>query len=248
MKKLVFVLMACAAIFAVSCNKDDSSKKKSGDKTKYESPINIDGVFTDWADLDAAKTSSASCNEKSAYLDLKVLKAYCDELYLYLYVEYDFKKYVEGEETIAKAKIDFVFNCDNDQTTGGYSGTWDVTPCLDVLAEGYFIFDEDYTDYEPGIFKWTGDPNDAGWLWDGGEIPDSKFLKAAKFVGDFERGAGELQFDLYQYPWGLDNVKETFTIGAFMCVNGDDATGALPNKASTDAVSVNKHLEVHMNK
>ena len=248
MKKLLFVLMACAAIFAVSCNKDDSSKKKSGDKTnKYEAPIKIDGDFADWAAIDESKMSIAKCNPKSGYMDLSLMKVYCDELYLYVYIEYDFAKWVAGETPVTASKFDMVFNCDNDQSTGGYSGTWDDTPCFDALVEGHFILGGNYEDYVPGIFKWDGEAQSPDWLW-GDEDPASQFLKEAKFVPGEDKGAAELKFDLYQYPWGYDSVKETFTLGAFICTNGDDATGALPNKASDDSVTPNKHLTVHMNK
>ncbi|MCR5017673.1 MAG: hypothetical protein K6A64_02640 [Bacteroidales bacterium] len=234
--KKVFVFMALAALVFVSCGKDDPKKEHGGKTGGYEAPIKIDGDFSDWAALPADKVVVTENSELSAYQDLKKMKLYYDQYYLYAYIEFNFAAYgnkVGAADGVWFATSMFCFNSDNDTSTGGYPGQWEQgdTPCIDGFAE-YTIVDGNPDDgtvgslvAEPefGFYNWSGAPNGNTWSWEAAEGDVSKFAKA--YCTD---KAIEIAFLRALYPGG--KMEDTITVGVNFQINGWDATGALPNK------------------
>ncbi len=236
MKKL-FVFLALAAVVFTACNKPASSGKDKGGKTGgYEAPITIDGDFSDWAALDASKVVVTECSAESAYQDLKKMKLYYDEYYLFVYLEYDFSAYnnkVGTEDGVWFLTHMFCFNDDNNTATGGYPGQWEQgdTPCVDGFVE-FTTVDGNPDDgtvgslvNEPefGYYAWTGEPNASTWSWGAVEADMAKFAK-----GYATDKAIEISFLRALYPRG--KMEDTITLGVNCQINGWDATGALPNK------------------
>ena len=227
MKKIMTLLAMTAAILAVSCNKDPKKDKTPDDEEpEYEAPIVIDGDTSDWAKLDQSKVQS--CTLKSgdtfAYPELKSAKVYADELFVFVYMEFN----KDVLEPTGDSHFALYINGDNNTSTGGYAGQWDQgeTPCLDVLVMGtYFTADDGYIkNLSFDVCNWVGAPTD-GWAWDAVEVSD--FAEGACNSKGIEIA---LTRDLY--PAG--NWADEFTMGFQLQTNGWDATAALPNADPTD--------------
>ena len=218
-----------AAILAVSCNKNEKDPKKpeGGEEEEYVAPIVIDGETDDWAKLDQSKVQS--CTLKSAdtwlYPEIKSAKVYADELYVYVYMEFN----KDVLEPTSDSHFALYINGDNNTSTGGYAGQWDQgeTPCLDVLVMGaYFTADDGYVkNLSFDVCTWNGAPTD-GWAWEDVEVSDF-----AEGVCNSKGIEIALTRDLY--PAG--NWEDEFTMGFQLQTNCWDATGVLPNADPTEA-------------
>lgn len=238
MKKIFYVMAMVATILAVSCNKEEKPKDKDKGKDQpteeYVAPIIIDGNLDDWAKLDASKVVTVTCAEGAGKTDLKSIKVYYDQYYLYLYMEYDLDAY-DNDFTWIKTNI--LFNSDNDTATGGYKGDWEQgdTPCFDCLIQGD-LWADGFSDLDCSQFKFAGTVNDPEWpAWDD--------VTVAGFVTSKGTSKGvEISFCRELYPAG--KMGEEMTMGVQLCVNGWDSTGSLPNAAEGDAAP----LAIKMNK
>ena len=229
MKKIMTLLAMTAAILAVSCNKNEKDPKKpeGGEEEEYVAPIVIDGETDDWAKLDQSKVQS--CTLKSAdtwlYPEIKSAKVYADELYVYVYMEFN----KDVLEPTSDSHFALYINGDNNTSTGGYAGQWDQgeTPCLDVLVMGaYFTADDGYVkNLSFDVCTWNGAPTD-GWAWEDVEVSDF-----AEGVCNSKGIEIALTRDLY--PAG--NWEDEFTMGFQLQTNCWDATGVLPNADPTEA-------------
>lgn len=240
MKKLM-TFFAIAAMFSfVACQKP-ANNKPSGDNNQdeqkvdpkddekepeYVKAITIDGTFDDWAALDASKVITAKCADPTAKTDLKLLKVYVDELYIFAYVEFDFTPYDNAPDV---AHLDFHINGDGDTATGGWNGQWDQgeTPCIDLMCQGDIISEGNVIDYAPGLYKYAGAPNTSEWAWE--DVSIEGFIE-----GKGTKKAFEVQMMRELYPLG--DLADEISLGVEILVNGWDATGALPN-AETDEVN-----------
>lgn len=232
MKKVLSFLSIAAMVCMVACNGKDNPKKPGGndggDDTEYVAPIKADGDPADWAKLDASKVQSCSlvAADTWAYPEIKSAKVYADELYVYIWME--FNKDVLGISE-AESHFGLYINGDNNTATGGYAGQWEQgeTPCIDVLVMGTY---HDGTDYVAAlnceVYNWTGDANADGWSW--GDVEVSGFAEGACTSKGLEFA---LARDLY--PAGT--FADEFTMGFQLQTSGWDATGALPNAEPSDA-------------
>ena len=231
MKKLM-TFFAIAAMFSfVACQKPNNTKPSDGNQEEQKDPkddekepdyvkaIEIDGTFDDWAALDASKVITVRCADPTAKTDLKLMKIYVDELYIFAYLEFDFEPYDNAPET---AVLDFHINGDGDTATGGWNGQWDQgeTPCIDLMCQGSIIDAGEVVDYAPGLYKYAGDPNTSEWSWD--DVSIEGFIE-----GMGTKKAYEVQMMRELYPLG--ELADEISLGVEILVNGWDATGALPN-------------------
>ena len=148
---------------------------------------------------------------------------------MFVYVEFDWTAY-EGVEGVNDAHFHFYINGDNDTATGGYEGAFDQgsTPCVDVMTEGDVIEGGNVVDYDPTSHTWEGPANYADWSDDYWVALDlSDFV-----IGKGNTKAFEFQITRELYPAG--KLKNPFTMGFDILVNGWDATGALPNTEATE--------------
>lgn len=256
MKKILSLLAIAAMVcMAASCNKEKKTKHHDdGDDIEYNAPITIDGNFADWALLGDKVTSCSSLMEEGN--DLKELKVYADEYFIYVYVK--FNNTVPDptwEDGLNHIVIDTFINGDNDIDTGGYIGKWDQNiqqgeetiskPCFDVMIYDS-IYDKNtetggqgfcYGDSYMEIQTWEGEPNTDGW--------DGKW--ALSDVEDFAVSNGNnLEYELAicreLYPKG--KMADEFTMGVLASCGTWDATGWLPDAATGDA----KPLTVRVDK
>lgn len=231
MKKVLSFLAIAAMVCMVSCGqKDDPNKPHHGgeDEPEYEAPIAVDGDAADWAKLDASKVQSCSLQAADtwAYPEIKSAKVYADELFVYVYMEFNKEVLGISEEP---SHFALYIDGDNSNATGGYSGQWmfaDDKPSIDILVMGTY---HDGTDYVSAldceVYNWTGEVNADGWSW--GDVEVTGFAEGACTSKGIEFA---LARDLY--PAG--KWAEEFGIGFQLQTSGWDATGALPNGVPSD--------------
>lgn len=228
MKKIMTLLAMTAAILAVSCKKDPKGKEKDPkeEEQEYVAPIVVDGDTADWAKLDASKIQSCTLKAADtwAYPEIKSAKVYADELFVFVYME--FNKAVL--EPTGDSHFALYINGDNNTSTGGYAGQWEQgeTPCLDVLVMGtYFTADEGYIqNLDCEVYAWNGAPTD-GWAW--GDVEVSGFAEGAC-------NSKGIEFALARDLYPAGTFADEFTMGFQLQTNGWDATGALPNGEPSD--------------
>ena len=223
--KKVFALLAIAAMFAVSCNKDDNNKgnkdkDKGKDGNEYVQPINIDGNFEDWAKLDATKVATATCDPEATKTALKLVKVYADEVFVFVYFEWDTDQ-IEMEPGVEHVPFHIYINGDGDATTGGFLDQWSDA-CMDTCFEGFLTDGTKIDSYDPGVYKWVGEANGEGWSWS-----DPAILASGSGIC---AGAGiDGKYELYiardLYPDG--DLADNFSIG-FDIQQSWDSVGILP--------------------
>ena len=229
MKKILSFLAMTAAILAVSvsCHKpNDEDDDEEGGGSKYEAPITIDGDFSDWAKLDGSKIASATCDPAATKTALKVVKVYADEVYVFVYFEWD-KDQIAHEPDVEHVPFHCYINTDGDASTGGYGDEFSDA-CSELLFEGFIYPDGSKVgSYEPGVYKWVGETNGTGWdgCWEGlGEF--NGLTAGAGIEGKYEFSiARELM---------PKKLADKFSIG-FDIQQDWESVGVLPNTHADDA-------------
>lgn len=240
--KKVFSFLAIAAMVLVSCNKNPKPNPSGPDtpddpEEEYEAPITIDGSFADWAKLDATKVSTTTCDANAKYKVLKTVKAYVDEQFIFLYVEYDPTAYTADDTWIP---FHVYMNADNSDETGGYGDEF-------AEADAEWLLETSITAYDCALFKWWAEAKTNGWKWTkhdaglqaeehtaddgwGAIIPEGQGIGSS--AGDVATGKFEIAI---MRAMIADQVKfaDTFTLGFDIQANWS-TVGILPNAASTD--------------
>ena len=141
-----------------------------------------DGTLSDWDKLSPEYLSSCVCPEGASYNGLLSLKAYADDMYLNLLVEYN----PEVVTDLAWPGFHVYIDTDNSALTGGYGGQW-TTAAFDVLLETAVFADGQLNPYNPSVFWWWGEVGANGWLCNDPSIePSSKNCWGAIVCGGSE--------------------------------------------------------------
>ena len=208
MKKIFLYMAMAASVLALSAcngkdNPDNPNTPDEPDQPAYVAPITIDGDFSDWAKLDAGKVTTVNCAASATKTDLKSMKVYYDEYYMFIYAEFDFTPYDNAPET---AVFNVMLNGDNNTATGGYLGDWDQgeTPCIDLMCQGSIIDAGEVCDYDPGQYAYSGAPNTNDWAWD--DVSVSGFI-----TGKGSKKAFEIAITRELYPLG--KLSDELTLG-----------------------------------
>lgn len=249
MKKFFyFAALAAALVSFASCGKDDPKKPHRGDddepEVQYENPVKVDGEFADWAAIDASKVAVATLAEGRTDTDaLTLVKVYCDEYYLNIYIEFDKTKVDPLSPTALPVHV--YLNADNSDKTGGYGDEFqgaDADWCLEASLLGW---DASGTvqSWDPSAFKWWGEVGQDGWLWtehsvnpDVPEHSDADMWGAVK-AGGIAEGAGSVVDGKYEMQITIANLPfelaDTFTLGVDIQQNWS-SIGWLPNAAQSE--------------
>ena len=201
---------------------------------EYVPAITIDGDFADWAAVEAA---TATCDPEAKYTALTTLKAYADEFYVYLYVEF-----VEDEiADRAWTPFHVYFNADNSDATGGFGDQWSDANAECMLETA--IFGEGaYTTYDAALFKWWGEVGGTGWLWTEGSVAGFEHSGDDNWGAVLGEGSGIANaagkgnaFEISILKEMMQGVEfaETFSVGVDIQQSWA-SVGVLPNAASTD--------------
>lgn len=163
MKKFFAIAAMAAMLIACGDNGDDNKKPGPGnepEEPEFVSAITIDGQFGDWAALDASKVVEATLPEgETKYGDLKKVKIYADDLYIYVYYESN------EPDPASVYHIDLCINIDNDEMTGGYANVWSNAG-VDYLIEGAVYSEGAFVEYGGEAYPWSGEIGAEGWSWD----------------------------------------------------------------------------------
>ncbi|MBO7604164.1 MAG: hypothetical protein J6S97_07110 [Bacteroidales bacterium] len=224
--KKYFLLAAMAAVALVACKPANPDDEGDGpdDEKEYVQPIKIDGNFDDWSKLDASKVATAKCNPDAAKNALKIVKVYADEVYVFVYFEWD------KEQTNPVPDVDHVpFHCyingDGKADTGGYGDEFSDA-CSELMLEGFIYPDGTAVgSYEPGCHKWIGDTHGTGWTWE--ELGAVAGLCAGAGV------PGKYEFYIARELYPLGKLADNFSIGFDIQLDWE-SVGVLPNAAVTD--------------
>ena len=229
MKKF-FLFAAVAAFALVACdpNKPDNPDNPDDPTEEYVQPIEIDGDFADWAKLDASKIATAKCPADANKTALKLVKVYADEYFIFVYIEWD-KSQISAVPDVEHVPFHMYINSDGDASTGGYADQFSDA-CSDILLEGSLFDGSSWAGYDPGAYKWIGEPNAAGWGWE----PDGdNVLAAGSGLCSGAGVEGKYEICLVREMFPLGKIADTFSIG-FDIQQNWDSVGILPIGTPTD--------------
>lgn len=224
-----FIALAAVAAMLFACGeKDDTQKPDNGngnqteepepEEPEFESAITIDGDYTDWAAVEAV-TATLPTEGTPKYTQLKTLKAYADEYFIFLYLEYD--------PTDIRT-IDLFINDDNDPMTG-HINAWDEG--LGLMMQGSFYeFDAEYTtqlggkSWDPSIYMFGGEDLSTAWEWVNLGVGGGASSSIANMIDD-TTAAVEIQIVREMIPMPL---ADTIGLGVILETAGWVSVGALP--------------------
>lgn len=163
MKKYFWCLMAVATLAMVGCKKNggnDPQKPDVDPDPVVEAIINVDGDFSDWAELAGNENLAVSTMpENSKYENLYAIKFVTDPDYIYFYFEFN----AEGNDADGYTvdPIDIYMNVDGDDSTGSNSFLWENS-AADYLIEGFWS-----DRYETaGVFSFPAEADQSEWAWE----------------------------------------------------------------------------------
>ena len=238
--KKVLSFLAIAAMVMVACTKNNggNTDKPGTDpgttdpgttpEPEYVAPIDIDGQFADWAKLDASKVASATCPAGAKYEELKLVKVYADEQFVFFYCE--FTPNLEGYVT-----MDVFLNADNSPATGGYSDHWGE-PDIEWLFEGAV------DGWDAGLYKWWGEVGENGWNWTDPSVEHDGSDNWGAIIGEGagvtsaagDPAAGKVEFSIMREAVAdLITFADEFTVGFMLSADWAEA-GFLPTATLTD--------------
>ena len=249
MKKIMtFAAMFAAVAIAFSaCNKEDQKDNGGTPETEVcpdcgepvedctceeeaAGAIKIDGEYGDWDAL-GSKVVTATSSPDAALKALKVMKAYADDLYLYVYFEYD----TELVDMSTWLPVHFYINSDGDETTGGYADHHLGADC-DIMLEGGIYSEEGPVSYDASLFFWEGAAGADGWEGWAGPSPDESNNWGADIVGGMTSGAGadgKCEIAMLREMMAGVTFADTFYVGMDIQTNWE-SSGVLPNAAPSD--------------
>ena len=235
--KKIYILMALLATFAISCSKpsneptpkpdpkpDDEQPTPEPEPDQYVAPITVDGDFSDWDKLDASKVVVASCAENALKTGLKVLKVFVDEMYMFVYFEYDDAAIPDKSDVQGHV----YFDADNNEETGGCANQWDPG-CIEYMGEGHFFRNDAISSFDPSLSYWTGELHAQGWE----EFEEILSSGSGLFKGDGKDGKYEMAMLLESFPATPVPLGDTFGFGMDI-QQAWSSVGILPNADSND--------------
>ena len=232
MKKVFSFLAIAAMITFVSCKKDggnnNNKEPEKQPEPEYVQPIIIDGDFSDWAKLDASKVATATCNADAKHTALKLVKVYADELFVFVYLEWD-KEQISFEPDVEHVPFHMYINGDGNATTGGYADQFSDA-CSDLLLEGFLFDGSGWAGYDPGAYKWVGEANGTGWGW---ESEEDHVLASGSGLCSGKGIEGKYEICLIRELYPVGKIADNFSIG-FDIQQSWESVGVLPNAAVSD--------------
>lgn len=223
-----FIALAAVAAMLFACGEEpvkpepnpdkDPIEKPEPEEPAFESAITIDGDYTDWAAVEAA-TATLPTEGTPKYTQLKTLKAYADEYFIFLYMEYD--------PTDIRT-IDLFINDDNDAMTG-HINAWDEGLGL-MLQGSFYEFDAEYTtqlggkSWDPSIYMFGGEDLSTAWEWVNLGVGGAASSSIANMIDD-TTAAVEIQIVREMLPMPL---ADTIGLGVILETAGWVSVGALP--------------------
>ena len=190
--------------------------------------MSLDGDTYDWADFPTSKVYEATCPSASSYKALKLLNAYANPSYIYLYIEWDTT--MISMSSADNVPINVYINGDNNSATG-YSPYLFANGGVDVLYEGFLCDGSNVAQYNPRAYTWAGGDDHSNWEWDEVAMPSQGFGRGAGVNGKYE-----IRLDRAQYPGTL---ADNFSLGVTLLQEWVEA-GVLPNSGDMLQIATDK--------
>ena len=237
MKKFFLYAVLCAAVMVSfsACNKpNDDDDDEGGENTEFVSKIKVDGDFSDWAALPAAKVAVAQ-NQSADKNALKVLKAYADKVYLNIYFEFDDAQIVDK----AWPAVHVYLNSDGNKSTGGYGDEF-ADACVDCMLETAIFSEGEWNDWNASFWRWVGEANGSGWEWT--TIPEAERNSDNLWGALIGEGSGishgmgsgnAYEIQILREMLDGEQFANTFGVGIDIQQNWS-SIAYLPNAATTD--------------
>ncbi|MBO4249942.1 MAG: hypothetical protein J5884_01675 [Paludibacteraceae bacterium] len=156
-------LMCVATLAFVACGDPNkpSGGGGGGEEEEFKSKVSVtDNSIDEWASLPAEYVVEAKCPADAAYLGLKSIKVYADQLYINVLVEIDDLTITDRSWT----PFHLYINTDNSDKTGGYGDQY-ADANVDVMLEGAVFSDGEPCEFNPGVSNWYGEVGGTGWEW-----------------------------------------------------------------------------------
>ena len=179
--------------------------------------ITIDGDFSDWDALAAAKVYVAKSSEDSRYLGLKTLKINATSTNINGYLE------VNDDIIVPDVSVymNIYLNADNSISAG--NDTWKGQAGIDYMTEGYLMKSNAFVSYDPTLYIYTGAEDK--WSWSVESIL-SKGKGISKGAGSGSRY--EFTIDKAKLAENQVVINDTFSLGVIISQNWN-TIGALPS-------------------
>ena len=235
MKKFMTIAAMFAAVMVSfsSCTKDDTKPQGGNTVTtcpdcgealedctcgEFESAIQIDGDFADWA---AVTPVTATCNTDAKWTALTTLKVYTDEMYIHIYFEFS------DDEIADRAWVPFHVYINQDNNTEGCGDDqWIGQGGQDWLLEGAVIADT-FCSYNPAFFSYAGeDLATVDWAW-------TEVLPEGSGVASGAGNGNKYEFSIMKEMLPGVELAETFGLGVDIQQSWN-SVGVLPNTAIAD--------------
>lgn len=168
MKKFQIALMCIATLAFVACKEEGTVVPPDEDDEEYVAPITVDGDVAEWAKL-GDKVFTADCNPAAESKALKTMKVYSDELFIYLYAEYDaslidINEDMSNEEFAEKWGVPFHIYINATNSEIGFVDEQWSTPAT-MLTEGFLFLAGQPIEYAPSAFTWADEVAGSEWHW-----------------------------------------------------------------------------------
>lgn len=229
--KKTFMFMAkafsiIAALAFVSCEKKPANNginDDDDDDDNFVPAVTIDGNFSDWSGLDCS-TAVLPDGAMENYTAIKTFKLSGDEMYIYIYAEFDKSKLDLSSEWTDP--VDIYINSDNNGDTGGIFYLWEPLGYEYLLENNLLAFGE-FSDWsETNYFKFTGEDGTDIWAVDPPAREELSSANLCKAAGKIEGNTAKWELSILRAL--VPGLNNTINVG-LMVQSGEWARiGSLP--------------------
>lgn len=238
-KKFIAIAAIAAMLFACGEKEEETKPNGGGNNTETPEPepepdfvsaITIDGDYSDWAAV-ATVDAALPTEGTPRYTQLKSMKAYADEFFIFLYLEFDPSNNIRN--------IDLFIDDDNDPATGHVNGSGGWVEGIGLMLQGSFYeFNADYTEqlggksWNPTVYMFGGEDGANTWEWVDLGVGGVASSSEAAMIDD-TTAAVEIQIIREMIPMPL---AETIGLGIVLETAEWSSVGALPQIAAEAAL------------
>ncbi len=200
-----------AALAFVSCEKkpvNNGGNDDDDDDNSFVPAVTIDGNFSDWNSLDCAAAVLPD-GAMDLYTAIKTFKLSGDEMYIYIYAEFDKSKLdMTGEWT---NPVDIYINSDNNGETGGIFYLWDPLG-YEYFLENNLLASGEFSDWsETMFFKFTGEDGTDVWAVDPPARQELSSANLCKAAGKIEGNVAKWELSILRAL--IPGLKNTINVG-----------------------------------
>lgn len=226
-----FIAIAAIAAMLFACGEPEEEKPNNEgpntetpepEEPEFVSAITIDGDYSDWAAVEVVETALPT-DGTPRYEQLKKVKAYADEYFICLYLEFDPSNNIRN--------IDLFIDEDNDPMTGHLNGNGKWAEGVGIMMQGSFYeFNADYTvqmggkSWAPTVYMFGGENLANTWEWVDLGVGGVASSSAADMIDD-TTAAVEIQIIREMIPMPL---ADTIGLGVILETAEWSSVGSLP--------------------